>query len=78
MKPVTPVAPHDGAALIVLGANQPQYDPLPAAIDGNGLVLTEWEFSAEELAAILAGGRLRLWTYTFGSPFQPVHLEIVP
>lgn len=76
MIPVPPTAVHTGAERIVLGANQPEYIPLPAARSADGLVLTEWEFTAEELAAILNGGRLRLWTYTFDQPFQPVMLEI--
>lgn len=76
MKPITPT-PHEGAVLIVLGADQPQYDPLPCARSADGLILTEWEFSAEDLEKIFSGGRLRMWTHTFGTPFQPVSVEIV-
>jgi hypothetical protein len=78
VRAIIPAVPHQGAHLIVLGANQPEYAPLPCARSADGLVMTEWEFSAEDLATILAGGRLRLWTHTFGAPFQPVQLEIVP
>jgi hypothetical protein len=78
MNAVPPIEIHDGAERVTFGANQPQYFPLPAARSRDGLVLTEWEFTAEELAVILAGGRLRLWTHTFNAPFQPVSLEIVP
>jgi hypothetical protein len=78
MKPVQPSVVHEGALLAVIGARQPEFDPLPAAIDAAGLVLTEWEFSAEDLAVILNGGRLRLWLHTFNRPLQPVSLEVVP
>jgi hypothetical protein len=77
MKPVEPKFPHEGARLVVLAKDQPQYEPLPCAIDANGLVMTEWELTAEELATIINGGRIRLWTHTFRNPFQPVQLEVV-
>ncbi len=77
VKPVTPTAIPTNATRIVLAKDQPQYEPLPAAISSDGLVMTEWEFSAEDLATVVAGGRLRLWTYTYGHPFQPVQLEVV-
>lgn len=49
MKPIEPKTPHAGARIVVLAKDQPQYDPLPCAVDANGLVMTEWELSAEEL-----------------------------
>lgn len=76
MIPVPPLAPHAGATRVVFAANQAEYDPLPAAMSPDGVVMTEWEFTAEELARVLAGGRLRVWTFTFGHPFQPVSLEV--
>lgn len=77
MKPTLPRAIPDGARLVVLAKDQPQYDPLPAAVCPDGLVMTEWALSAEDLAAVVRGGRVRLWTWTFGEPFQPVALEVV-
>ncbi len=77
MKPIAPEQLHAGATPIVFAKDQPQYDPLPAAVDPNGLVLTEWELSAEDLAALLNGGRLRLWVWTFRQPLQPLALEVV-
>lgn len=64
MQPVKPAVAHDGARFVEFGANQPQYDPLPAYVDPQGVVLTEWELSAEDLAHLLDGGRLRLWIIT--------------
>ena len=77
MIPVAPVQPHAGAVRIVFAKDQPQYDPLPACVDPNGVVMTEWELTAEDLARVLAGGRVRLWVYTFRQPLQPVMLEVV-
>jgi len=77
VKPVMPTAPHPGAGPIIFAKDQPQYEKLPAMIDSSGLVMTEWEFTAEELAQVLAGGRLRLWVWTFRLPLQPLALEIV-
>lgn len=76
MKPIAPT-PHAGAAPLVFAVNQPEYDPVPAAMDMTGLVLTEWELSAEDLAKVLNGGRVRLWIWTFRHPLQPVRLEVV-
>ncbi len=77
MIPVMPAAPHEGGILIIFAKDQPQYMPLPASVDRQGLVMTEWEVTAEELARVLAGGRVRLWIYSFGHPLQPVQLEVV-
>jgi len=76
---MTPVEPelHDGARLVVLGQGQPQYMPLPASVDEQGTVMTEWEPTTEELERLLLGGRIRLWTHTFGHPFQPVSIEAI-
>jgi hypothetical protein len=77
MKPIPPKEVHPGAVPIVFARDQPQYDPLPAAVDSSGLVMTEWELTAEDLARVLAGGRIRLWVWTFCRPLQPLALEVV-
>lgn len=77
MTPVEPKAPHAGAQFVVYAKNQPEYVPLPAYVDREGLALTEWELSAEDLARLLNGGRVRLWVWTFGQPLQPVMLDVV-
>jgi hypothetical protein len=62
---MTPVEPalHDGAHLVVFAKDQPQYTPLPASVDANGVVMTEWEPTAEELNRLLCGGRIRMWLH---------------
>lgn len=67
---------HVGARLVVLAKDQPEYTPLPASVDAEGLVMTEWEPTADELERLFRGGRIRLWTWTFGHRFQPVMLQV--
>ena len=76
MRSVTPTL-HEGAHLVILAATQPEYDALVASVDDQGLTLTEWVPSAEELQRLFCGGHLYLWTQTFNAPFQPVSLEVV-
>jgi hypothetical protein len=76
MTPVEPT-PHDGASIVVFAKDQPQYIPLPASVDAAGVVMTEWEPTAEELDHLLCGGRIRLWIHTFNQPLQPVSVEAI-
>lgn len=77
MKPIIPAAPHQHAQLVNFALNQASYAVLPASVDPGGVVMTEWQLSAEDLARVLEDGRVRLWIYTFGQPLQPVLLEVV-
>ena len=58
---------------IVLGEDQEEYQALPAflAADPQGPVVTCWELSPEELAAVQRTGRFWLMQLTFGMPLQP-------
>jgi hypothetical protein len=76
MRPVRPVAPPRGAQFATFAEHQPEYDPLPASVSADGLVMTEWEPTAEELAALVAGGRVRIWLHTYGRPLQPLNVEV--
>ena len=62
MNPVQPPL-HQDAHLVVYGSSQPEYLPLPASVDNAGLVMTEWEPTADELGALFKGGRVRLWIW---------------
>jgi hypothetical protein len=78
---MTPVEPslHEGGFLIVFAKDQPQYQPLPASVDLQGTVMTEWEPTAEELQALLTGGRIRLWVlHAFGAHTCPSCRHEVP
>jgi hypothetical protein len=76
MTPVEPTAVHAGGRLVVFAKDQPQYLPLPASVDATGVVMTEWEPTAEELARLMDGGRVRIWLYTFNRPLQPIQVEV--
>jgi hypothetical protein len=75
MKPIEPAGMHVGARRVVYPGRKPSVIDLPAAVDDTGLVLTEWELGAEDLARLLRGGTIRLWLHTHGKPLQPVALE---
>lgn len=77
---MTPVEPSvaEGSHLVIYAEDQPEYIPLPAAVDIDGVVTTEWEPDADELQALLCGGRIRLCVHTFKRPLQPVSLDVLP
>ena len=76
MNPVVPPLIPTDTKLVVYGALQPDYVPLPAAVDSDGLIMTEWEPSAEELEVLLQGGRVRIWIHTYGHPLQPLQVNV--
>jgi hypothetical protein len=64
---------------VLLGADQPQYETLPALyLDTvSRPMVTRWRFSKEERQAIAEGADIVLQQLTFGSLFQPVNLQVV-
>lgn len=76
MKPVTPQARPDATA-VVFAKDQPEYEPLPANVSADGLVMTEWAPTVREMRTLELGGVIRLWIWTGGQPLQPVALEAV-
>ena len=87
MRAVTPT-PHKDAVRILFAADQPEYEPLPASVDGQDTVMTEWELSAEDLQCIIDGGRIRVWLLHTGIVTQqavaqghrrltPIKVEVV-
>jgi hypothetical protein len=77
MQPIEPAAFEGSRPVVIEVKDQPQYTPLPASVDNCGLVMTEWELTTEELHRVMCGGRIRLWTNTFGQPFQPIAIEVI-
>jgi hypothetical protein len=79
MQAVSPVMPGSKSIEIVLGQNQPEYDPLPAVyLNQPGVpMISRWRLSDEERHAIACGADIVLQQLTFGHPFQPVNLQIV-
>lgn len=63
----------------VFGANQPEYQPLPAERVGKpktGQVNTCWELSKDELKQIRETGKIWVSLLTFGQPLQPVLISV--
>lgn len=58
-------------ANVTFAKDQPQYIQLPAYLDEDGTVITEWEFSDEERARIAKGENIRISTLTFNQALQP-------
>lgn len=66
----------EGAQRVVFAKDQPEYIPLPALVFPDGTILTEWQPSEEERAAIARGENIRLWIWTCGRTLQPVALDV--
>ncbi len=55
------------------GANQPEYQPLPAMVVGDAVVSC-WELTEEEKQQVMKEGKVWLAVMTFGQALQPVFL----
>jgi hypothetical protein len=71
-----PTFNEPGFERVVLAKDQPEYNPLPIMRNAEGVVISEWMPTAEELAGLVAGRPLRLMMLTFNHPFQPVLLTV--
>lgn len=78
MNAVSPVLPGSKSIEIVLGANQPEYEPLPAVYLDTPCVpmITRWRLTDEERQDIANGCDIVFTQLTFGRPFQPVHFQL--
>ena len=76
MSPVEPAIP-EGQRRVEYAKDQPEYLPLPAALDSQSVVTTEWQPTAEELYALCVGGRVRIRMMTFGQPLQPIIVDTI-
>ena len=62
--------------VVVFAKDQPQYEPLPAQRQENGVIWTRWQLTEDGRRAIMDGARVDLWVWTFGNPLQPVRLAV--
>lgn len=74
MRPIPPPEEMGGTA-VVFAKDQPEYLQLPARSDGT-TVVTTWQLTAVERAAVLAGAPIILQITTFGRPLQPISLVV--
>ena len=64
---------------VIFAKDQPEYMPLPAMKipnDPQGLIITKWQLSPEELERIIETGTIHLSMLTFNQPLQPVLLTV--
>ena len=74
MKPIN----FDGAN-VVFGAEQPEYQPLPAervGKDQTGQINTCWELDPDEIKKVQETGQIYVSLLTFGQPLQPVLVSV--
>lgn len=62
---------------VVVAKNSAVYLPLPALVFNNGMVMSRWEFTQEERAAIAAGADLFVKVLTFGDRLQPMKFAVI-
>lgn len=76
--PKSPILPSYETREVKFAENQPEFTMLPAlsAPPPNGNVLTRWEFTEVERAAIAGGADLLLAVSTYGQPLQPILLMV--
>jgi hypothetical protein len=62
------------------GTNQPQYKPLPAHVDKDGIVTTCWTLNFWERLCVLFGSPVYISQMTFHQALQPqlVRLDFYP
>lgn len=56
----------------VFAKDQPEYQPLPACVTQEGVVVSCWELTPEEIEEIQRTGVLWVKQLPFGSPLQPL------
>lgn len=80
MKPVSPVIPGSNLSEIRIAEHQAQYETLPAIeCEGReGVMLSRWELTDEEIERIKETRSIYLYVWTFNRPMQPVLLEVDP
>lgn len=69
----------DAMAVFTEAIAQPEYMPLPAMKipnDPQGLIITKWQLSPEELERVKETGTIHLSMLTFNQPLQPVLLTV--
>lgn len=62
---------------VTFAENQPEYIPLPAHKDKEGIVTTCWKMSWLERFVHLFTGKIFIQTMTFNQPIQPLKVEVI-
>lgn len=82
MEPITPVfgieSFPEGTKLVIFAKDQPEYLPLPAYAQPDGVVTSCWRPSEDERQQIAAGGPIYVDLWTFGMALQPIRVYAAP
>lgn len=79
MKPIKPAANLFAAREVTFGEGQPEYQPLPALVQPDGTLTTEWQLSEEDIDRIMRKGadRIRLTLKFHVTPDQPISPQLL-
>jgi hypothetical protein len=66
-----------GFERVVYTSTEPEVQDLVVYRNAEGLLYSEWEFTADDILRIMRGERLRLWVWTGNQPLHPVSVGIV-
>lgn len=61
---------------VVIAKDQPEYLPLPAHVDSDGVVTCCWQLTFKERMKLIFTGRIWHSVLTFNRPLQPQRLQI--
>lgn len=75
-KPASPVVPGANLPEVVFAKDQPQYEPLPAHVAEDGMVLTRWKLTWRERIRLVCTGDLYCWIWTFRQAMQPIAITV--
>jgi hypothetical protein len=78
MNPVSPVVPGPNLPELQIAKDQPQYRTLPAVQIGDGVILTRWELSPEEVVQLRRIGQIDLFQWTGGARPHPTLMLLDP
>lgn len=77
MKPISPVLPGENFQEIIVAEHQDEYLNLPIIkCNEDGLILSRWELSDEEIQTVAETKSVWLFMHTFGNPVTPVSLQV--
>jgi hypothetical protein len=75
MTPLDP-EPRSGFRLVKIAEHQPEYETLPANINGTS-VETKWKLTWSERLQCIFSGNIYLTIMNFGAPLQPIRMSVL-
>jgi hypothetical protein len=66
----------NGLTQVTYAKNQPEYLPLPACVDSNGVVVTKWHLTLRERLRLMFSSHIYIQKLTFNQPLQPIRVTL--